>query len=138
MATMKEINDKAQEIFKDTYSTLEILEGNSIEMHKECWDIARYILEGSGMNDELILSNYKIGDTVYYMMDCKIVKKDIIGISAKMVKELGEIKERLEYRIEITLGNGWVKPDELFETKIEAGQHLLEMNGLDVTLKEIK
>ena len=138
MATMKEINDKAQEIFKDTYSTLEILEGDTVEMHKECWDIARYILEGSGMNDELILSNYKIGDTVYYMRDCKIVKKDIIGISAKMVKELGEIKERLEYRIEITLGNGWVKPDELFETKIEAGQHLLEMNGLDVTLKEIK
>ena len=32
MATMKEINDKAQEIFKDTYSTLEILEGNTVEM----------------------------------------------------------------------------------------------------------
>ena len=136
---MKEINDKAQEIFRHIYSSHDILVGNTVEMHKECWDTARYMLEGLEMeNNELILSNYKMGDTVYYIMDCKIYDKEIIGISADVVKELGEIKERLEYRIDITLGEGWVRPEKLFTTKIEAGQHLLEINGLDVTLKEIK
>ena len=92
------------------------------------------------MNDELILSNYKIGQTVWYIMDCKILHKRIIGIKAEVTEGMyvDVFEERLEYKINITANRGWVKPNELFGTKIEAGQHLLEMNGLDVTLKEIE
>ncbi len=87
-------------------------------------------------NNKLILSNYEVGETVYYIMDCRIIEKHIIGVKAEVVKEFDVIEETLEYKIDITLGNGWVSPSKLFSSKIEAGGFLLEMNGLDVTLKE--
>ncbi len=87
--------------------------------------------------NELILSEYKIDDVVYYIMDCKIYPKEILGVSADKVKDFGKVEEHLRYKINITLGNGWVTPDKLFSSKIKAGEYLLAMNGLNVTLKEV-
>lgn len=45
MATMKEIADRADVIFKEMYTVQDILKGNTIDMYKEAWNIARYELE---------------------------------------------------------------------------------------------
>ena len=86
----------------------------------------------------MILSNYTIGEIIYYIMDCKILEKEVIGVKEVMLKKLDVIEKELRYKIDITTGGGWIAPDKIFGTKIEAGKHLLAMNGLDVTLKETK
>ena len=91
------------------------------------------------MKDEkLINGNFEIGDTAYYIMDCRIIKKEVFGVLAEEVKERGIIKQKISYQIEITLNNGWVRPEELFTTKAEAGKHLLTKGGLEVSLSEIR
>ena len=52
MASMKEIAEKADEIFKDTYSVHDILVGNTIEMHQECWDVANHMLKLEEENEK--------------------------------------------------------------------------------------
>lgn len=39
--TMGDIAKKAEEVFHDIYTVHDILNGNTIEMHREAWDIAR-------------------------------------------------------------------------------------------------
>ena len=46
MATAKEIADRADLIFMDTYTVQDILKGDTIAMHGEAWARARYELEG--------------------------------------------------------------------------------------------
>ncbi len=89
-------------------------------------------------NNELILSRFKMSETVYYIMDCKILQKNVLGLRAEMLMRSNGILETLRYRIDITSNNGWVRPEQLFESKIEAGEYLLEINGLDVTMKEVE
>ena len=42
---MTEIAEKAQEIFNDTYSVHDILVGDNVAMHQECWDVANHMLK---------------------------------------------------------------------------------------------
>ena len=46
MATAKEIGERADIIFKETYSVLDILNGDTVAMHSKAWSRARYELEG--------------------------------------------------------------------------------------------
>lgn len=45
MATMSEIAEEADKIFHEMFSVKDILKGNTIEMHKEAWDIANLRLQ---------------------------------------------------------------------------------------------
>lgn len=46
---MEEIAERAQKIFDETYTVADILKGNTIEMHQECWDIANHMFRRKKM-----------------------------------------------------------------------------------------
>ena len=57
MATAKEITDRADIIFKETYTVEDIRKGDTISMCSEAWSRARYELEGptcGNINKELL------------------------------------------------------------------------------------
>jgi len=89
------------------------------------------------MDNSLINSGHSIGDKVYYIIGFQILEREIIGVKAEIVKEYGEIRRDLFYKISIDHNKGWVRPCEIFATKREAGEHILEQNGLTVNLTEV-
>ncbi len=106
MATMKEIGNRADVIFKEMYSVEDILKGNTIDMHSEAWSRARYDLEGGtdGDMDKVLLGTllditvteiYHSGEDVELYTEGSKVKvmslRDIIVLYQKEIARAGKI-----------------------------------------------
>lgn len=82
---MEEIAERAQKIFDETYTVADILKGNTIEMHQECWDIANHMFR----RKKMIPMNYeKAWVVVEKLRDDNVViaEFDDIDLAAEFVE----------------------------------------------------
>ena len=103
MATAKEIGDRADIIFKETYTVQDILKGDTIAMHGESWDRARYELEGptcgnidkellGALLDTTITEIYEVGEDYVeiYTEGTKVRTMPLIDIIVLYQKEMSK------------------------------------------------